>query len=136
MKNRENHLNVLNNRYEDIEMYLNNIPDEEIRETLLFFALEDADEMNSEIKSLEKDVGNLEYDMYCLEKEVEDLGAQIKCLEDDVESLENNLEVSIESSLPWEMAMETFNELKNRIDPWEFEKLIIDKYGNRRRESV
>ena len=133
MKTRENHLNILNERYQDIEIYLNNIPDEEIRETLLFFALEDVDEMDSEIKSLEKEVSDLEDTVYDFEEDVKKLGDEIECLEDDVESLENNLEDSKECSLPWVMAMETFNELKDRIDPWEFEKLITDKYGNRRR---
>lgn len=33
-----------------------------------------------------------------------------------------------EESLDWEIVMETFWRLRSKMNPWEFEKLIINKY--------
>lgn len=123
---RQEHLKVLDDRYEDIEMYLQSIPDEEIRSALLFFVGEGIEDIICGMNSLKRDIDTLR-------DENDDLltkSIKYDSIVDELDEAEEQLENFKEKTLDWEMAMETFHELKDKMNPWEFEKLIIKHYGN------
>lgn len=141
-------LEVLDSRWEDIDIYLESIPDEEIRSALLFLVWDGIGDLvddNQRLKdklffyeeSYTKDkVIELEREIEKLESEIDDLEDDIEELEEDKEELEakvEELEYDLENSnqeetLDWEMVMDTFWKLRDKMEPWEFEKLIKEKY--------
>lgn len=129
-KNRTDYLKVLNNKWDDIETYILNIPDEEIRSALLFFVGGDIEDMAGEIETIEDSINNLNDELGYIEDELEDSKDEINSLKWEISELEGIDNDFKETTLDWEMAMDTFWNLRERMSPFDFEKLIVDKYGN------
>lgn len=129
-------LKVLDDRWEDVDTYIGSIPDGEIRSALSFLVRDGVDELKSEVSRLKDEVflyevsndskEDLKEDIEDLEGEIDDLKDEISELEKEVEELRTS--IAKEETLDWEIAMNTFWKLRDRMNPWEFEKLIKERY--------
>lgn len=141
-------LKVLDDRWEDVDIYIDSIPDNEIRSAISFLVRDGVDELVDDVSRLEDEL--FLYEQSCtkdkvaeLEREIEKLESTIGILEDEAEEFEDEidelkskveeLEYDIEDSdkeetLDWKIVMNTFRQLRDRMNPWDFEKLIKDNY--------
>lgn len=121
MNNKELKLNL--EKYEDdIYRIFSNIDHKEIRNTLITLV--------EKFPNVLEDMNKYKSMSYRLSEEVSDLKSDIQILKLDVEERffqEDNQE----ETLDWELVMETFYDLKPNINPWNFEKLILEEYGNK-----
>lgn len=117
MNNKELKLNL--EKYEDdIYRIFSNIDHKEIRDTLITLVEKFPDVL--------EDINKYKSMSYRLSEEVSDLESDIRILKSDAEE-----RFFQEETLDWELVMETFYDLKPNINPWEFEKLILEEYGNK-----
>lgn len=121
MNNKELKLNL--EKYEDdIYRIFSNIDHKEIRDTLIALVerfpdvLEDINTYKSMSHRLSEEVSDLKSDIQILK-----LDAVERFFQEDAQ----------EETLDWKLVMEKFYDLKPNINPWEFEKLIKERYGNK-----
>lgn len=144
-------LKVLDDRWEDVDTYIDGIPDSEISSAFSFLVRDGVDELvgdvsrlkdelflyeqsytKDKVDELEKKIEKLEKTIRILEEEADESEDEMDGLKTKVEELEYDLlNSNQEETLDWEMVMNTFWELRDRMNPFEFEKLIKDKYGNK-----
>lgn len=141
-------LKILDNRWEDVDTYIDSITDGEISSALSFLVRDGVSELvndvsrlkdelflyeqsytKDEVAELEKKIEKLEKTIEILEDEADESEDEMDELKTKVEELEYDLKYSNqEETLDWEMVMNTFWQLRDRMNPFEFEKLIKDKY--------
>lgn len=126
-KGRDYYLKTLNDRWDDIEAYILNIPDEEIRSTLLFFFSEDLEDMLGEIETLRDDVYDLKNELDGVRDELQYSEEELDSLKQEIEELKETNVKRKETAVVWEMAMDIFYENKHKILPSELEEWILSK---------